>query len=674
MAQSTRRQKPSKAVERGFKTKTCNIPSLTQLRKSLGYGHRGEERDIAFKRALTEQVETFVSIDNLPGVSFTKWKTPAHQKGLRDITKNFLFAKRKGPEFWPDDPNSPNKRPLQFPRDFEEIFHLLTKVFYRTAREHKRRQLTASTTQESNQSPKVPSMNQSHSNKNSNEQSSREARRDSRGQSADDPVERGNMQSTTNASAPSGDIDPFAGTSLIFTFRHFMPLEGIPDGIPPTDEPTDEPIDPIREMREDFPDPQPPRDNNSTSNIPSHTTPEDPYRVPNSPTQETQVPRDRGKRPEHPYSIQDVRPAKAPRKDNREAVAGSSASDSSSNNTSTMPSASGSSANVASTSNSTPSSAPTSVPTQRGPPAAPVKKRPYTRHTYKKTRTSARPAMPIHRPDFAREQTMERLIPNSPPSSSSSSEDEEEEEEEENVRGHRVREPALPTVNSSNNTARREDPSGTAPRDNATAPGAKQPSSQARKMGSKKQTSTKKGSMLPPKAPVPQPGSSKRRGPVQESPAGSSTERNSTLQQANVSSTSRTGTHQSQTSQPQTQQNQPPRNNTVPSGERQVIDSTSFFYLRHNGKAFKPWTPSANVFQASLSELMQDLGWDNAQTLAMKIDADFLDDVLAVDVEPGDNEMFNKMRRSFVREMQRCYQRIREPNLEFELRFKPLKV
>ncbi|RSM18898.1 hypothetical protein CDV31_002220 [Fusarium ambrosium] len=461
------------------------------------------------------------------------------------------------------------------------------------------------------------------------------------------------MQSTTNTSAPSG---------------HFVPLEGMPDGIPPTDEPTDEPID----QMQDFPDIQPSRENNSTSNISSHTTPEDPYRVPNSPAQETQVPRDRGKRPERPYSIQDVRPAKVPRQDNREAVVGSSTNNSPS---STMPSASSSSSNVASASNSTPGSAPTSVPTQGDPPsgrppAAPIKKRPYTRHTYKKTRTSARSPKPILRPDFAREETMERVIPNSPPSSSS----EDEDEEEDNARENRAREPALPTVNSSNDTARREDPPNTRPRDNATAPGAKQPSSQARKTGSKKQASNKKGSMLPPRASVPQPGSSTRRGPVQESPAGPSTQRNSTQQQANGSSTSGPETHQSQTSQPQTEQNQPPRNNPVPTGERQVIDSTSFFYLRHNGEAFKPWTPSANVFQASLSELMQDLGWDNAQTLAMKIDADFLDDVLAVDVEPGDSEMFNRMRRSFVREMQRCYQRIREPNLEFELRFKPLKV
>ncbi|KAI8684713.1 hypothetical protein NCS57_00138100 [Fusarium keratoplasticum] len=666
MDQANRRQKPSKAGQQGFKTKSCNIPSLTELRKSLGYGHRGEERDIAFKRALTAQVETFVSKDNLPGVSFTKWKTLAHQKGLRDMTKDFLFVKQKGPEFWPDDPNSPNKRPLKYTRDYEQIHLLLTKVFYRTAREHKRKQSAPSTSKESTQKPKSTSTKQPHPKKISGEQTSRQAYPYSRGQSADDPIELDNMQPTTNSSAPPADVDPFAG---MFTSRQFMPLEGMPDGIPPEEEP----IDRVWEMRDDYLNIQVPRDNNPTSNIPTHTTPvEDPYQGPNSPTEDTHVvrvkfaklfvyhtdidykPRDRGKRPERPYSIQDVRPAKVPRheQDNIEVVAGSSTNGPSSNN---------SSANVPSASNSSSSFAPTSVPSQyvpsAGPPsAAPVKKRGYTRHEHTRTRASKRPRKPVQRPGFAREQTMDRAF------LTSSSE---EEEEQDSDAEREFQEPPRPTANVSNDTSRDENPSTTVPPGNATEPAAEKPSSKPRKNASKKQASTKKSSK--PRAPR----SSAKRGPAQESPAGPS---NSTQQQANGSSTSGPGTSQSQTGQPQTEQNQPPRNNTVPSGERQVIDSTSFLFLRHNGKAFRPWTPSANVFHASLSELMQDLGWDKAQTLSLKLDAKFLDDAYEVDVEPGDNETLNKMRRSFVREMKRCYQRTREPNLEFELHFKPLQV
>ncbi|RMJ17138.1 hypothetical protein CDV36_003184 [Fusarium kuroshium] len=618
MDQATRRKKPSKAGERVFKTKTCNIPSLTELRKSLGYGHRGEEQDIAFKRALTAQVETFVSRDNLPGVSFTKWKTPAHQKGLRDMTKDFLFVKGKGLEFWPDDPNSPNKRPLEYTRDYEEIHRLLTKVFYRTAREHKRKQSTTSTTQDSTHKPKSTSTKQPHSNKNSNEQSPREACRDSRGQSADDPIELYNMQSTTNASGPSVDVDPFAESTRRFTFEQFVPL-GVPDGIPPEEEP----IDRVWEIRDDYLNIQA---DNSASNIPSHTAPvKDPYQGPNSPTEDTHVPRDRGKRPAQPYSIQDVRPAKVPRQEqhNIEVVAGSSTGDPPSNNPST---------NMGSTINSSSNFAPISIPSQDAPPAdppsaIPVKKRGYTHHKYKQTRSSDRPRKPVQLPGFAREQTIDIAL------MTSSSEDEEEQDKD---RDGGLREPPRPAVNLSDDTSRREKPSSNPPRGSNT--------------------------------------SRPQRSPAQESQAGPSRQRNSTQQQANGSSRSGSGTRQSERGQPRAERDRPPRNNPVPTGERQVISSSTIFCLRHDGEEFRPWTPSADVFQMSLSELMQDLDWPggNAQTLYMRLYHTSLDAPFAVDIMPGDNAMFNSMRRSFVRQMQRCYQRTGERNLEFEIHFKPL--
>ncbi|KAJ4146662.1 hypothetical protein NW754_002127 [Fusarium falciforme] len=657
MDQANRRQKPSKAGERVFKTKTCNIPSLTELRKSLGYGHRGEERDIAFKRALTAQVETFVSKDNLPGVSFTKWKTPAHQKGLREITKDFLVIKQKGPEFWPDDPNSSNKRPLEYTRDYDQIHRLLTKVFYRTARERKRKHTTTSTPKESAQNPKSASTKQPHSNKNSSEQTSREAYPDSRGQSADDPIELDNMQSTTNAPASSEDVAPFVGTSLRFTF--VLPAERMPDGIPPTDKPIDEPNEQGREMQDDYLDFQAPRDGNSTSSVPFHPTPEDPFQVPNSPAQDTHIPQDRGKRPLQQYPIQDVRPAKVPRKeqDNAEAVEG--------------PSTSGSSSSFA----------PTSFPSQDAPPtetpsAAPVKERDGTHHESKQTRFSNRLRRPVVRPEYAREQTTDEAI------FASAVEDG---EGQDNDGDRRFREAPRPAVNASNDTSCRENPSGAEPRGNATAPAAEQPPSKSRQKASKKQASTKKISK--PRAPASKPGSSARRGPVQESPAGPSTERNSAQQQANSSSTSGAGTRQpptnhSQTSQPhtnepQTEQNRPPPDNNVPSAEeRQIIDASSFRFYRHNGKEYKSWRPSANVFQMTLAELMQDLGWagNNIQPLYMRLDCRPHDEPYAGDVEPSDNAEFNAMKDSFVKKMQGCYELTGEPKLNFELHFRQQKV
>ncbi|EEU48774.1 uncharacterized protein NECHADRAFT_75259 [Fusarium vanettenii 77-13-4] len=661
MDQATRPQKPSKAGERVFKTKTCNIPSLTELRKSLGYGHRGEEQDIAFKRALTAQVETFVSRDNLPGVSFTKWKTPAHQKGLREITKDFLAIKQKGPEFWPNDPNSSNRRPLEYPRDYEEIHRLLTKVFYRTAQEHKRKQSTPLTPKESTEKPKSTFTKQRHPKTTSGEQSSRRACPDSRGQSADDPIELDNMQSTRNVSGPSADVNPSAEPSRRFAREFFMPPE-LPDGIPPEEGPIGRPW----ETRDDFLDPHVPRNNNTTSNIPSHAaTAEDPYQEPDSPTEDTHVPRDRGKRPaQGDYSIQDVRPAKVLRqaRDNIEVGPGSSTRGPSSNN---------SCANAPSANNSSSSFAPTRIPSQNvpsvDPPSAaprPVRKR--VRIHHEQTRASSRIRNQTQHPNFADEQTSRRAI------LTSSSEDE---EEQENERDDGLREPPRPTDNVPNDTSRHENPSTTAPRGNATAPAAEKSSSKPRKNAAKKQASTKKTSK--PRAPR----SNAKRGPAQESPAGPSTQRNSTQQQANGSSTSGSGTRQSQTGQPQTEQNQPARNNTAPSAEeRQVIDSSSFFFLRHDDRAYMPWTPAANalqiLFQMSLSELMQDLGWDNAQTLYMKLDdsAKLLDDPYAANFNPGDNDMFNEMRRVWVGEMQRCYQRTTEPNLKFTLHFKKKKA
>ncbi|KAM0440923.1 hypothetical protein ACHAPT_000226 [Fusarium lateritium] len=728
MDQKTRRLKSSKAGDKIFKTKSYKIPNLTELRKSLGYGHRGREQDIALKRAITEQVETFVSTDNLCGVECSQWKTPIHQKGLREMTKDFLNVKARGAEFWPDNPNSSNKRPLEYTRDYEQIQRILTKVFYRTVQEHKRKQSTTSTANESTQALKDKYTRQPRSNKKSrSQQSSRQVNRDSRGESADDPIELDNMQSTTNTSVPSTDIDPFAGSTLAFTFRQCMPFEGMPDGITTPDEPT---TDRVWEIRDDYLEFSVPGRDNPASNVTAQTTAkpaEDPYQVPNSPTEDTQVPQNRGKRPERPYSIQDVRPAKVPRQEqgNRGAAAGPSTSDPSPSSSSAnmasasassadvpctngssitassngSASASGSSTNVPGTSNpSSNSTTTTSVPSQGDPsadlpPTRPVKKRSYTRHEYIRTRASTRHREPVQRPGFAREQTVDIAIL----ASSSSSEDGGDDNRE-----RETREPARPTTSAPKNTSRREDPSGTTPRHDAAAPAAEQSSSQARQTGSNKQTSAKNTSMPPPRAPVPQPGSTTRPGPVQESPAGPSTKRMSAQRPTNSKSASKRGTRQpkasqpkasrSQTSQPQVnqsrvnqpraeqnwaehQQSQAPRINIVRSAEeRQIIVASSFIFFRHDGTEFQPWTPSTSVFRMTLSELMQELDWarNNAQILYMRLETP--EDTWTQHIGPGNDDKFNSVMRSFAKKMRRSYQRARmtsaaTPDLEFELHF-----
>lgn len=102
MASTTKPSRRPHRCERVFRTKTSSIPNLTTLRKQLGYGIPGGERDLAFKKAIAEQVRTFVSsTDNLPAFKLTKWKNRVHQRGLLEVTNDFLDVKGKGTEFWP---------------------------------------------------------------------------------------------------------------------------------------------------------------------------------------------------------------------------------------------------------------------------------------------------------------------------------------------------------------------------------------------------------------------------------------------------------------------------------------------------------------------------------------------------------------------------------------------
>ena len=102
MASTTKPSHGPDRCERVFRTKTSSIPKLTTLRKQLGYGTPGGERDLAFKKAVAEQVKTFVSsVDRLPAFKLTKWKNLIHQRGLLEVTNDFLEVKGKGAEFWP---------------------------------------------------------------------------------------------------------------------------------------------------------------------------------------------------------------------------------------------------------------------------------------------------------------------------------------------------------------------------------------------------------------------------------------------------------------------------------------------------------------------------------------------------------------------------------------------
>lgn len=298
---------PPKVLDRLFKTtKTSTIPHLTELRKALGYGNPGQEQDIAFKRAIRAQIESFVSPSTkLPAYKLTKWRLPLHQRGLQEVTKDFLDTKGRGPEFWPARHNSVNTRCLEYSKDSSRIRRLMIKVFWRAAREYKRNKPSNSTTtklpsQPSDRDtsplkpPDTPSddkhqvLNNSHIIK---------------GQSIDNPIDVESMQSRTNTSGLSTD-DPFAGQGVIFNFILAQQRRDTPE-----ESSSSEPFSSSQLVPDTEGNMMPiPEEAESASRT-------DLYEVPPSPPGATETAHINGKRPVEPDSNDISRQAKVPRQD-----------------------------------------------------------------------------------------------------------------------------------------------------------------------------------------------------------------------------------------------------------------------------------------------------------------------------------------------------------------------
>ncbi|PTD11746.1 hypothetical protein HYE67_008836 [Fusarium culmorum] len=189
--------------ERIFKTtKSCSITSITHLRRELGFGARGEERDIAFKRAVRKQITTFVSSsDSIPAYKFTKWKNTVHQRGLLEVTKDFLDVQGKGSEFWPQSDLSDTTQPLQYWKDSAKIRSLMTKVFWRAAREYKRHKTAFSTPPLLSQSTDTSC--QSKNNPADIKQPIPDSTARFGGNSAEDPIDLEIMPPATSTAGPS---------------------------------------------------------------------------------------------------------------------------------------------------------------------------------------------------------------------------------------------------------------------------------------------------------------------------------------------------------------------------------------------------------------------------------------------------------------------------------------
>ncbi|KAF5599771.1 hypothetical protein FPANT_3079 [Fusarium pseudoanthophilum] len=299
---------PHKVLDRLFKTtKSSTIPHLTELRKALGYGNPGQEQDIAFKRAIRAQIESFVSPSTkIPAYKLTKWRLPLHQRGLQEVTKDFLDTKGKGPEFWPARHDSVSTRCLEYPKDSSRIRRLMIKVFWRAAREYKRNKPSNSTT---TKLPSQPSDRDTLPLKplDTPTDDKRQVLDNNshilKGQNIDNPIDVESMQSRTNTSGLSTD-DRFAGLGIAFNFILGAQRQDTPD-----ESSCSEPFSSSQLVPDTEGTMMPiPEEVESASGT-------DLYEVPPSPPEVTETARINGKRPVEPDSDDLSRQAKVPRQD-----------------------------------------------------------------------------------------------------------------------------------------------------------------------------------------------------------------------------------------------------------------------------------------------------------------------------------------------------------------------
>ncbi|KAF5027750.1 hypothetical protein F66182_128 [Fusarium sp. NRRL 66182] len=297
-------------------TKSFSIPHLTELRKELGYGNAGQDKDIAFKKAVRTQIDNFVSNENLPAYRFTKWKTPAHQRGLLEITKDFLDTQGKGLEFWPDCFSHSGTRPLQYSQDSDRIHSLMVTVFWRSAREYKR--YTSSSLTKSQLLLNSDTISGGTANTNSGlgntDKKGTDKTQDIRGRSVNDPIDLEDMTSSNSMPRESTDNDPFAAVSISCKFIAMRaPREHTPD--------ESDALQPCLSML----GPELPASGSSGQSsdgvngaLPATNQNEngtDLYDVPNSPPRVPQNAQDRGKRPAETNSNDNEHRAKAPRQE-----------------------------------------------------------------------------------------------------------------------------------------------------------------------------------------------------------------------------------------------------------------------------------------------------------------------------------------------------------------------
>ncbi|KAF4980813.1 hypothetical protein FZEAL_3267 [Fusarium zealandicum] len=100
------------------KTKSTSIPSVKELRKTLGFGQKMVARDRAFRNATQKHVAEFTTEDDVLGNRFTKWRQASHQKVLFKMAHTFLEA--NGLWYWPDGLDGATEQRYQFSKDYAQ--------------------------------------------------------------------------------------------------------------------------------------------------------------------------------------------------------------------------------------------------------------------------------------------------------------------------------------------------------------------------------------------------------------------------------------------------------------------------------------------------------------------------------------------------------------------------
>ncbi|KAJ4131088.1 hypothetical protein NW768_006629 [Fusarium equiseti] len=283
-----------KPCERIFRTPARSTLKLTTLRKLLGYGKSGEEREKTFKRAITEQFKTFVSsVDDLPAFKLTKWKDRDHQRGLLEVTDDFLEVKGKGDEFWPHW-NSGLR-----------IRRLMTQMFWRMARESKRRIRSGSSNVQLSRTIRDALQQPVKTEDSSSVIDFLDwpSRFGDKGKTADDPIDLEDMPSSPIIPGLSTDNDPWANHDISFRRVNGGSENHVTDAFIP--------------IISDIPDVTDDHDSTSTNTpLPPGSDIEpavDPYDGPNSPPRVAQNRQDSSKRPAEPNSNNSDRPPKIPK-------------------------------------------------------------------------------------------------------------------------------------------------------------------------------------------------------------------------------------------------------------------------------------------------------------------------------------------------------------------------